>query len=107
MQDKSSAVFIPQQKITTRFWLINPSTFPKILSELKEFKPAIIPYKGTVDPYRHYDGRILFVFKGTELEKFHKALAIAQKHSALTELLVNDEWMQIKLPVNTVQTKTV
>ena len=104
MQDKSSVAYFPQEKITARFWLNNPKIFDEVLEKLKDFSPSILPYNGSIAPYKYYKGRIVFVFKGSELEKFHKALAIVHTYSALTEMLVNDDWLQIKAPIKIIQT---
>ena len=95
------------RKITARFWAVGDKERDQLLEALKEHKPSFITYGGTVDPYRHFKGKVLFIFTGSELEKFHKIVAAIPTGNFLTEILINDEWFVIRQPLKTVQTQSI
>lgn len=76
--------------VTVRIWIGSKETIEKI--HYKWYQNWF-GYSGTSFPYHNFAGRFVLTAGWEEIQKFIEAI---HPFSALTEILINDEWKVIK-----------
>lgn len=86
--------------ITIRFWYNCVSDGPKVGEELRSkgnfYNAQYIQYNGDAHPYASYKGRVLVVLNEENVGDLDKVITIAKVYCKRIEILINDEWMEIK-----------
>jgi len=86
--------------ITIRFWYGCTSHGSKIKDVLCSkgnfYNAQHIVYNGDVQPYASYKGRVLVILNEENVGDLDKVITIAKKYCKRIEILINDEWMEIK-----------